>query len=903
MKQFILIFFIIIFSILLYSYEFQVFYNSGSNNIYTEITGYRDSVFYQIYTDTMYNPDGEVYLKYTVGDGTIQSSSLVLSTAGNIGRRGVIASDTMGKCAISWIETNSNITKVIYAMCSDTQLILTYNQTIDSVLVTLNQFFDNTSIAISEDGSNVALVYNKVFYTLSGDSVIIDSTYLYYSVSSDSGKVFLAPVKINETSNLLIDPDISIGDSTIYIVYTAENSGSYYLNECIVNYPYTSADQQIITWDTTLYNFHPSIVSRGDSQFVAYENFNALTNAVNIKVLNISDTVFIDSIFMYEESEEQRFPNLTLLNNLPFITYYRILGDGPGLFYATWDINFSQFNVDWVAGIGNYADFYCKSDAYIFNDQKFYITLPFYNASGSYTYIESAKPDLPPSEPYNITVNGDSVSYWTSNPDFHIEWTLPNDLSEIFKTYYKLYLSPISDTDTMGSTDPLYSYLDINEPNLGIDSVFMWCMDYRGNIDYRNHGIALLKYDTTKPNQVAKIYPANLDTIYTRSIDFIYHSGFDLVSGIKQYRAGFGRDSSYFDLDTFLIDTQISVDTSMLYFPFSDGVYYWNVIAIDSADNDGVLSANYAFYIKATPNVQLLYPNNGDTVSNPSDYIYTGITDYNSDVSSYEIQFARDPFFDDIIFDTVYGWVSEDTIFTYSFSYEESLYWRVRWVNTNNYRGEFSPPYLVYFDKNSINTDSLDFEFDYLPYSVIIGSDVQINLRITKPEVSFDGSFILTDIGDTIDIDFVRDSTYYNEDGIYVFSTNFNTVGLSCSSFDVYVYVSDGINTVFKQSGDILIEYPADWVDETMFLVWPNPVKGDVLNINTTVYRNTDIQVDIYDMRGNKIRQIYDSALSGEFKTLSIDIASLEQDLYFGVITYSCDGEIRKDKFRFVKIK
>lgn len=103
-----------------------------------------------------------------------------------------------------------------------------------------------------------------------------------------------------------------------------------------------------------------------------------------------------------------------------------------------------------------------------------------------------------PSAPISITV---TPYYWSSQKSFSIDWSLPIDLSGIKTGAYYFIGAEAPSSQTVGTwtNDKPINIKDVSE---GVTKVHLWLEDIAGNRDFRNYGIAILKYDRSKPTIV-----------------------------------------------------------------------------------------------------------------------------------------------------------------------------------------------------------------------------------------------------------------------------------------------------------------------------------------------------------------------------------------------------------------
>lgn len=103
-----------------------------------------------------------------------------------------------------------------------------------------------------------------------------------------------------------------------------------------------------------------------------------------------------------------------------------------------------------------------------------------------------------PGPPVSLTAGGSNPSPWQTSPTFEINWVPPADLSGIALALYKVGSPPAANFDTTGSVSD-GSSLRYGATQEDGQRFYMWFTDGQGNVDYRNRGSILLRYDNTPP--------------------------------------------------------------------------------------------------------------------------------------------------------------------------------------------------------------------------------------------------------------------------------------------------------------------------------------------------------------------------------------------------------------------
>ncbi len=126
-------------------------------------------------------------------------------------------------------------------------------------------------------------------------------------------------------------------------------------------------------------------------------------------------------------------------------------------------------------------------------------TETFTGISESQTQVDTTAADhQAPTKPIDLLANGANPSPWQSNSQFSITWTNPSDPSGIARCFYKLGAPPVSATDTT-ATAAATPPLSIQARQEFGETLYLWLMDGRGNIDPQNAASVILRYDTTPP--------------------------------------------------------------------------------------------------------------------------------------------------------------------------------------------------------------------------------------------------------------------------------------------------------------------------------------------------------------------------------------------------------------------
>ncbi|MEN3045110.1 MAG: Ig-like domain-containing protein [Candidatus Hydrothermales bacterium] len=226
-----------------------------------------------------------------------------------------------------------------------------------------------------------------------------------------------------------------------------------------------------------------------------------------------------------------------------------------------------------------------------------------------------------PSPPQNLLANGSSPSPWTNSTDFVLSWLEPDDTSGIKRRLFKLYFPPVSNYDTTGTLHKSPDTLTISSQ--GIITLFLWLEDSALNVNYNNKEFVNLRFDSTKPiNSTVKI---NERTTNQSTFTVYWTKGSDNLSGIKSYTLYYKVKGSNWSLfGSNIRDTFINFNFSL-----TDTLYYFEVVAVDSAGNvENLLGQpeDSIFYDVTAPPAPINLLANGSSPSNWTNYNSFSIT-------------------------------------------------------------------------------------------------------------------------------------------------------------------------------------------------------------------------------------------------------------------------------------
>jgi len=135
---------------------------------------------------------------------------------------------------------------------------------------------------------------------------------------------------------------------------------------------------------------------------------------------------------------------------------------------------------------------------------------PFSQTAETTTLVDTVANDFTaPGPPLLLTSGGSNPSPWQNNSTFQIAWVPPTDVSGIERSLFKVGSPPVANFDTTGSA-PGESPLNFVVTQEDGQNFYLWFQDGRGNVDFRNYGSTLLRYDGTVP-QISEIAIQNPD--------------------------------------------------------------------------------------------------------------------------------------------------------------------------------------------------------------------------------------------------------------------------------------------------------------------------------------------------------------------------------------------------------
>ena len=370
-----------------------------------------------------------------------------------------------------------------------------------------------------------------------------------------------------------------------------------------------------------------------------------------------------------------------------------------------------------------------------------------------------------PPEPFSLISPPDSALLSYPRPSFiwHATYDTGSGLRD-----YNIYIGGQlrhTGTDTTWTAD-----YDLPE---GYSDWYVVARDSANNARNSNE-TWIVVIDTTGPEAVSLISPANNCYLNSTSVGFIWHRANDNVSGIQYYTLQYALNSSFTQglVETTWVDTAFTT-------ALSDTVYYWRVRATDIANNDGVFSATWQFEIDSqSPSAPVLVSPTGgvwltDTLVNMQ---WTAVLDI---VSSHNQRADfRAPIRYILQIDTTTSFASPifiDTLTTTSTTVslaEAYYYWRVRAYDLAGNQGPFSvadsfgvdisPPTTVSLIAPSNNAYQNSSAVDFTWHSSIDDlSGVDHYVLQYALNSSFTQGLVETTLVDTAFTQVLSDTTYY----------------------------------------------------------------------------------------------------------------------------------------------
>jgi len=226
---------------------------------------------------------------------------------------------------------------------------------------------------------------------------------------------------------------------------------------------------------------------------------------------------------------------------------------------------------------------------------------------------------LAPAKPESLQIDSlQCPSGWSNGSVITLTWNNPQDTCGIDSVFYKIGKPPTYLRDYHGRDKATPPQLDIEALKPGQDSVYVWLSDKRGNVNFKNHASAAVKFDNRGPalsHQPPSVALVDRDlTIMAIATDLI--SGLDSSRFELHFtRGGKSLDSASLRMIRFQNNTAV-IPAEMLT-PY--GIEYL-IVAQDQACNRSRLPKELPFYsipIRLSPGrIDAIHTKGGE----PEDY-------------------------------------------------------------------------------------------------------------------------------------------------------------------------------------------------------------------------------------------------------------------------------------------
>ena len=160
-------------------------------------------------------------------------------------------------------------------------------------------------------------------------------------------------------------------------------------------------------------------------------------------------------------------------------------------------------------------------------DGRFFWRVRARDNAGNYAFYATGNFGIdtsPPSSPISFNATPDG---WTSNPNFTLAWTNPDEPSGISLALYKVGSAPGSNFDTTGHFPGIPPATFVAQ-NTGILMIYLWLVDGVGNTSYLQRSQDSIRFDITPPSDCVASSPDSSN----RSISVTWTAGTDVGSGI-----------------------------------------------------------------------------------------------------------------------------------------------------------------------------------------------------------------------------------------------------------------------------------------------------------------------------------------------------------------------------------
>ena len=489
----------------------------------------------------------------------------------------------------------------------------------------------------------------------------------------------------------------------------------------------------------------------------------------------------------------------------------------------------------------------------------------------------------PPNGSYLATA--DVTFQWGSVAD-------PGSGAKLSPVRYIIEISSISMGNTICDTTDTNTYQVVLA-----EDMYMWrvrAFDVAGNEGVFSSPDTF-GIDLIPPSVPLLISPDDGAVINDSTPDFVWHSSSDNLSGIHHYEVEVAQDPSFAGSTVYpSTDTVLTIPSAL-----TDGMWYWRVLAVDSAGNYGNPSDSRNFEVDTdVPDIPvLIYPSDGTVTGSLPDLIWGEVlrsAEEDGDKSQvfYTLQLSPDTFSGTIwtytsLYDTVFS--VPDSLFPPDSTFR--MYWRVRAEDEAGNVGQFSGSRSFIYDVVPPEIESTVVFGDTLvaPDSVAVTAVIRdySGISVALLHYRFSGGNWITDTmvqnaGDLymgyINFEF-EDSTGPVEYYIEAFDNSDPANSSRDPDSGYYTFVHLRICEA-SSAGEILMSGP-----------YPNPASSEV-EFSITVPDKIASLFSIYDVRGRLLWKSKEFLQRG-YNRIILNVR-LSPGIYFVVVDVPGNGAIRR---------
>ncbi len=187
-----------------------------------------------------------------------------------------------------------------------------------------------------------------------------------------------------------------------------------------------------------------------------------------------------------------------------------------------------------------------------------------------------------PAAPQNLTV---LPGQWSRATQITVRWQNPFDPSQISGAYYRFGAAPTHNSDGSFVAAPQVQELRLPITLEGRVPVYIWLVDGRGNVDYRNHARAEYRHDLTPPSSASglRLITENGST-WTKadSLVFTWQPASDQLSGVAAYEFRLNSEP--------ILKLPGTITRLVQRSALAEGNQRWQVTPLDSAGNRGAVA-------------------------------------------------------------------------------------------------------------------------------------------------------------------------------------------------------------------------------------------------------------------------------------------------------------------------